>query len=726
MRKFTLLLIVLFAYSISYGQSSNPYNDESPNSINGNTSTKGAKGNWTLQYNYPVKGGGTAGCETDGNYFYVAKWNSDTIFKYNMNGTYNGFFKIPGVTGLRDLAFDGTYFYGGKATTLFYKMDFDTSAPYLVSTITSPVNVRNISYDPAANNNDGGFWVGDWATTLYLVSRTGATLASIPAATHGQTSVYGTAFDNVTPGGPFIWTISANNTVNTTITQIKVSTGLPTGVSHDLTTDVTVAGNIGGGLFIHPNIVGNTVTLGGLIQNVSLFGYDLASVIPDSIDLAVESINIKKWKPAGQNIDVKGIIRNKGLNTITSFLLNYQVDNGLPVTQIVTGVNIPSMTTYQFTHSTPWFLTLDTHNIIVWTSLPNGVNDMKTSNDSIEATIIGYDSTISFPRKVLLETFTSSTCVPCVAGNANMLNIMNANLNKWVTIKYQMSWPGSGDPYYTAEGGTRKTFYNVSSVPNQEIDGGYNGNSSSVVQADFDNAFDVPAYIELDADMIIDTIGKNLTVSVNLNPNIVLPSTAKLFIGIVEKTTYKNKESNGETKFNWVMKKMLPNASGISLGTIAPGVPVSFNQSYIFNGDYRLPADATSPINHAIEHSVEEFSDLIAVVWIQNTATKEVYQSCYSSFTLGIAEQHPEKMISNYYPNPANNKVNFDFSLTQSEKVSLTIVNNLGQNIKTLDLGMVQSGNQSISVDVNELESGIYFFQFVIGNTPYTKPVVID
>lgn len=637
-----------------------------------------------------------------------------------MSGVLVDSFSISGVTGLRDLAYDGTYFYGGKNTNVIYKMNFNSTPPALVSTITCPSSftVRNICYQADSN----ALWVGGWATDLSLVNMSGTVIRTIPAATHGLTSTYGTAYDNTTPGGPYIWAINASSTVGV-ITQINATTGMPTGLTHDCS-DVGTA--IGGGLWIQPGIVSGTVTLGGLLQNETLFGYDLASVIPDSFDLAVTNIDVNNMVPFGVNVSIKGTINNNGLVPITTYDLVYSIDGGTPVVQNVTGANISSFGNYNFTHATPWTPTVGAHTIQVWVANPNGHADQFTSNDTMSLQVVSFDPAASVPRTVLLETFTSSTCAPCVAGNINMEAIQAANAGKWACLKYQMSWPGSGDPYYTAEGGVRRTYYGVNSVPNQEIDGGFNGNSSSVTQGDFDAAYNAPSFVELDAYMIMDTATKHLTVGVNIDPNIDLPASARMYVAIVERKTTKNVASNGETEFFWVMKKMLPNASGSIVGPMTSGVRTTEFVNYTFVGNYRKPANATVPINHAIEHSVEEFSDLIAVCWIQNYNTKEVYQSCFSSVTLGIADQHPEKMIGSYYPNPATNQVNFNFELKTAETVKLTIVNNLGQEVKNVDLGNVSSGTQKVVVDINDLTPGIYFFKFMIGNTPYTKPVIVE
>ena len=71
------------------------------------------------------------------------------------------------------------------------------------------------------------------------------------------------------------------------------------------------------------------------------------------------------------------------------------------------------------------------------------------------------------PKLPFYELFTSSTCPPCAPANDNLTPIFQDPINdgEFAVVKYQMSWPGTGDPYYTNEGSARKNVYSVSSVP---------------------------------------------------------------------------------------------------------------------------------------------------------------------------------------------------------------------------------------------------------------------
>jgi hypothetical protein len=115
-----------------------------------------------LQFEWPVGvGDGEAGIETDGNYIYTSKWNGAGEFRqYGMDGTYLGDITVPGSTGCRDIAYDGTYFYGGAASTTVFQMDI--AAATMVSTFTAPTAVRAIAY----NENEDVFFLTTGLLTL--------------------------------------------------------------------------------------------------------------------------------------------------------------------------------------------------------------------------------------------------------------------------------------------------------------------------------------------------------------------------------------------------------------------------------------------------------------------------------------------------------------------------------------------------------------------------------
>lgn len=239
---------------------------------------------WDVLYNYNLltavgANGNAAVCFT-GTEFWVSRWNFDTLQTLDASGVLIQKFSIPGIysaaTGnVRSFTTDGTFLYAGVNTTSIKKIDPTTQT--LAGTITAPAAVRSLTYDPTANGGAGGFWLSNFATDITLISMTGATLNTIPAIQHGLTAMYGTAFDNYTPGGPYLWVFDQAFSAGTAdIVQLDILNQLQTGVFHDVITDVADSIGLAGGIFLYPSP--GTLALIGLLQGTPanrLFAYDL-------------------------------------------------------------------------------------------------------------------------------------------------------------------------------------------------------------------------------------------------------------------------------------------------------------------------------------------------------------------------------------------------------------------------------------------------------------------
>ncbi len=227
---------------------------------------------YDLLFQFPVGDiGGTYSVATDGQYIYSARWNALLFHKYEMNGTLIGSFTIAGAGNIRDLAYDGQYFYGAPNSTTIYKMDFTTNT--LVGTITAPAAVRGIAYDAV---NDG-FWVTNgWNPPIRLISRTGATLQTLNTV---ASSFSGIAWENVTPGGPWLWayTQPASNNI---LVKINPTTGA-TESTYDLAGSVTfAAGTISGGMEITDQVYPGKWAFLGVGQNDVIWAVELADSAP--------------------------------------------------------------------------------------------------------------------------------------------------------------------------------------------------------------------------------------------------------------------------------------------------------------------------------------------------------------------------------------------------------------------------------------------------------------
>lgn len=309
---------------------------------------------------------------------------------------------------------------------------------------------------------------------------------------------------------------------------------------------------------------------------------------------------------AGQS-DVKGSVMNVGLTTITSLDIDWQLDGGTIYSSSFSGLSIPTQGTYDFTCLDPMNPPVGQHELTVYIKNVNGSPDDNQSNDTLRKSIgrVCYSNT----RVPFFEEFTSSTCNPCAAFNTGFVPWCTSHENSITLLKYQMNWPGSGDPYYTAEGGVRRNFYGVSWVPWLQVNGSFVNTSMPDVQTAFDNA--QTALGMFDIATTHSFTGHVVNVCTNILPFYNFPS-AKAYISVYEKVTHNNKTTNGETAFEHVMMKMVPGAYGTELPFV-DREPVTFCDTLDLTGTH-----------------VEEWNDLMVVVWVQDTITKEIYQSAYS------------------------------------------------------------------------------------------------
>ena len=338
---------------------------------------------------------------------------------------------------------------------------------------------------------------------------------------------------------------------------------------------------------------------------------DIAAFVQRDLDIEVQGINVDAVQ-ANRSFEVGMRLFNTGSDVVTSVEGYYQFDDQDPVSQTF-NVNIPGTTFENLTFEIPANLVPDTYTLTTGITKVNGVDDDDLGNNSKSQTVSVACATVQ--RLPMFEHFTSSTCGTCPQLSAQMQTFCNNNPGKYTYIKYQMNWPPPGDPYYTGEGGTRKTYYGVNAVPWLFMDGvSYEFNP--VTQSDFDAHFNTPAVVEIKGSYFVE--GNTIHVAADLMAFADM-NDVRVYVSVSEKTTHNNVGNNGETSFHHVMMKMLPNAQGTTL---------SLKAGELHSLDFEQ--------NMANTH-VEEMDDLEVAVWIQKYETKRVFNSNF----LFATDRHP-------------------------------------------------------------------------------------
>ncbi|MDX2362841.1 MAG: T9SS type A sorting domain-containing protein [Crocinitomicaceae bacterium] len=333
---------------------------------------------------------------------------------------------------------------------------------------------------------------------------------------------------------------------------------------------------------------------------------------------------------------------------------------------------------------------------------------------ALSTLMVGSISFAQQDRNPLIETFTSSTCPPCNPANIDLeaLLAQPENDHKYVSVKYQVNWPGNGDPYFTDEVNTRRNFYSVNGVPDLFLDAGvgYSGNPSIMSQGDLDTRYATAPLVEIDAYYQVNETTQTVNVQVDYDVLADLPPSLRLFVVVFEYETLNNIGGNGETQFEHVMKKMMTGPTGLHQGSMTIGDSNYEEVSYTFEGSYILPPDAMTPADPAIEHTVEEFSDLGVAVWLQSSITKEVYQAVYAKagFNPLSVEENEAFISAELYPNPTEGNAAIAFQMNDVQDVTIEVVNSLGQIVYSSELLNVEAGRTVHDFSTAEFASGLY------------------
>jgi hypothetical protein len=227
-------------------------------------------------------------------------------------------------------------------------------------------------------------------------------------------------------------------------------------------------------------------------------------------------------------------------------------------------------------------------------------------------------------RLVMLEEFTSATCVPCVSKNTLFHTWQTQNPDKFTSIYYHVNWPSPGDPMNLAnptEVATRVSYYMSASnmyVPYSVLDGNYyNGNSGGWNMTNITNRYAVPSPFEIQLQHQVsagqDTVFSTMLIKCTQDINASMTAHNV----IIEKWIHFNSapcaSSNGERDFYNVMKKMIPGSGGTNL------------PSSMIAGDYVLLEGVWKA------GLVYDYTQIASIGFVQDKGTKEIYQTANSS-----------------------------------------------------------------------------------------------
>ncbi len=424
-------------------------------------------------------------------------------------------------------------------------------------------------------------------------------------------------------------------------------------------------------------------------------------------------------------ISISATYKNIGSNSITKVQYNYQVDNGPVQTAIISGLNALSFSDFNVSHPLPWQIS-DTkytnHLVKSWISTINDMPTSLTADDTL-ISVITVNDTI-FTRNVLHESFTSSTSQASKTANDTLHHVLAGYSGLYSEINYPMNSPQGGDPYHTIEAASRARYYNLgfNAVPTTVLDGNLNGSSVNYSAQAFLLNQQIPAFYQITTSGRVKS--QHIEVEVKVANEAPLSSTTRLYAALCEKKTVKNTKTNGESQFYHILKKFLTDTSGLILDTMPPDSEKTFQFTWDVPGSYRLPIDGRTAniINLNTEHSIEDFSNLEVVAWLQQN-DHDVLQSNSTDLTYTVSnEQLSINEILFIKPNPAREFIEISITSLPAGRCARVYVNDIyGRTLYQSKLG-----SSPIIVDVSSWTPGFYYLRAIQGEAQIVEKILIQ
>lgn len=451
---------------------------------------------------------------------------------------------------------------------------------------------------------------------------------------------------------------------------------------------------------------------------------NVAVVVPVASDVALTSVT-----PIGQNIfgatattkNVTGIIKNNGINAITTFTAKYSANGGAAVSQVFT---IPSLaygaSSSAFTFATPYTIaTPNEASLKIWADV---TGDAMHTNDTLKTSAIGY----SFlpPHIVTFEEGTGTWCGWCPRGTVYMdsMHLMNPNTTALIAVH-------NGDPMTNAtyDGGIGAL---IGGYPTALCDRAkWDGDPSDIFNqlGNHENDF---ALAELGITKTYNTTTRvaGITVTTKMASgmsNNTASNDYRLAVVFTEDGVKGSASGYNQTNYyggssnplkgagrDWQTSPNPVLAANISYDFVARTILGGFTgQASSLPGTLVSGTTYTSTTFNYTIPTTYNAGKMKAIALLIDAKTNVIYNAVTTTITplvVGVNEVETEKVEVSIYPNPAKNNSNIELNLTKDETVTINVLSVMGQVVYTQTLSNLKAGKQTVSLNTENWAAGIY------------------
>lgn len=192
-----------------------------------------------------------------------------------------------------------------------------------------------------------------------------------------------------------------------------------------------------------------------------------------------------------------------------------------------------------------------------------------------------------------------------------------------------------------------------------------------------------------------------------VNPVVTVPVTMEISIIPVELTSFVANNDRNNVTLNWATATELNN-SGFQIERKLNGTSEWTNVSFVSGKGTSTERNNYSYMDKSL--TVGKYSYRLKQVDLDGT-----YE--YSPVIEVDVNAPDEYTLYQNYPNPFNPTTTIEYSLPEKSDVTISIYSAIGELVKTLVNGIIESGYQKVTFNAADLTSGTYIYQIkAVGN----------
>lgn len=325
-----------------------------------------------------------------------------------------------------------------------------------------------------------------------------------------------------------------------------------------------------------------------------------------------------------------------------------------------------------------------------------------------------------YTRTILIEDFSSVTCVNCPQASAIVTKLVNENEDRAISIQYHLDIPGRNDPFYAmnkSHQDARAAYYGgFNALPQVFVDG------RSVAATNEADVRSEVSFQKGEESPILITVtqsfeGGGLKANVSVTADEALADGYRLYVVAAEKLVERTKEYFTDTaKSQSYYNETIFHDLFRTFATPAAGETITLTAGQTKNFSYTIPlGDRWAP------------GEMFVVAWVQDEFNNEVVQAGFSQPTNGVEEESRLEGydIASISPNPTGSDLLLELMMAAPQDVVVEIYDVAGNEVARFEQGRVEAGRSTIDLTTDDLPAGSYLVRVSAGEFMASRTVQV-